>query len=206
MVKPFIKQQKKTSKNWVLLHLTPPLLKKGAWTDEKSKIQRKINSDVTSRRSWPQCATTICVATRRRKSYGKGVSNVYFDTYILRPTEFSILLSHWKLHISPPTAHLLYRRTMFWNNFWLGILISKTLQFPRNVLSCHSMGLMQNRKCMKNEILLQKECNIMLPSLTSSISKNGLTIQFIPPALIIFQLPTLSSCTSFCKRSLVLLA
>ena len=63
-----------------------------------------------------------------------------------------------------------------------------------------------NRKCMKNEILLQKECHIILPSLTSSISKNGLTIQFIPPALIIFQLPTLSSCTSFCKRSLVLLA
>ena len=59
---------------------------------------------------------------------------------------------------------------------------------------------------MKNEILLQKECHIILPSLTSSISKNGLTIQFIPPALIIFQLPTLSSCTSFCKRSLVLLA
>ena len=86
-------------------------------------------------------------------------------------------------------------------NFWLGIIVSKTLRFPWNVLYCHSIGLMQNRKC-----ILQKECHIILPSLTSSISKNGLTIQFIPPALIIFQLPTLSSCTSFCKHSLVLLA
>ena len=140
------------------------------------------------------------------KTMGKGcLMSISIHTFfVLLNFRFSFLIENSIFPLPPPTSFTVAQCFEIISDW--AFQFQKTLRFSRNVLSSHSIGLMQNRKCMKNEILLQKECNIMLPSLTSSISKNGLTIQFIPPALIIFQLPTLSSCTSFCKRSLVLLA